>query len=123
MIFLGYRIYVFSALIVVCILVATGCERIIEATIEDEIVFSPSLDAEVKGYELISGSLLDFGVYATLEDDGVDFNDSENLESFMDNVLVEKSLVGESVVWVSTPKYYWPMIGGKNLSFFCICPI
>ncbi len=105
-----------------CILVSAGCERVIEVTTEDEIVFSPSLDAEVKGYELTSGSLLDFGMYATLEDDGVDFNDSENLESFMDNVLVEKSLVGECVVWVSNPKYYWPMIGGKNLSFFAYAP-
>lgn len=111
------KIYVFSALIVVCSLVIAGCERVIEATTQDEIVFEPSLHVEVKGID-ITGSMTNFGVFATLEEYGQDFAESENLQTFMDNVRVEKT----DGVWSTNPKYYWPIIGGKKLSFFGYAP-
>lgn len=116
------KIYVFSALIVVCILVAAGCERVIEATTQDEIVFEPSLHVEVKGIELSIGSLTNFGVFATLEENGEAFVNSDNLQAFMDNVRVEKISSSNSTVWSTNPKYYWPVIGGKKLSFFAYAP-
>lgn len=86
---------------------------------EEEIIFSVYPVVELKATELNGDNLSDFGVFSALEENGIPFSNTEaDLSEYMTNVPVTK----EGTLWCANPKYYWPVLPGKKLSFFAYAP-
>ena len=113
--------YLQRLLILVFFATLIGCSKVSDADFDPQIPIDFSVQdytADVKGIELTTGKLLNFGVFAALETNpSKDFSDIEadQLDLFMDDVEVVKDKNG---IWKSTPSYYWPYLPDKSLSFF-----
>ena len=112
------RIYISLLATIICISVCIGCNKNEpESITADEIVFSPG--AEVRATELTTLNLENIGVFATIEENGNEFNSNNAvLKNFMDNIKVAQSSEG----WSATPKHYWPSNSETKLSFFAYAP-
>jgi hypothetical protein len=120
-----YRVhtYYFLALTFFVVLLS-GCKGSLDLDGNEGIPIEfalPNFDVQVKGVQLTTDNISNFGVFASLENNGRSFSDnSADLSTFMSNVEVQKDK--ETGKWCATPAHYWPIFPVKKLSFFAYAP-
>lgn len=114
---IGKISYLYLAMFLVCLVVSCGEKDTFDADEEAcPIEFSVvNYTAEVKGNELTSSTIVNFGVFSLMEN-----STTVSTSLFMDNVEVVKSSSGTS--WCATPSYYWPILPDKTLTFYAYAP-
>ena len=102
-------------LIFVCVLSALcSCTKIGgDAGMHPIEFYAPDYNLELKAQQLDSVKLIDFGVHASIQEQG-------QRSSFMNNTKVRKQ--ANSALWTAEPKYYWPLLDDKTLDFFAYAP-